>query len=160
MPGRPSVNYDEALAYYAALGPARTFGKVAERFGVSDTAVRRRATRDRWQERVRAIDAEAALRAKEKVTRTRAERIEDTVKLVEAARVAYARQLSQGAKVTGHELAALLRIEALLEGEATDRVDYATFRDALTLALGRVATEERDSVLAELRALEAGNGRR
>ncbi len=34
------IDWDAALHHYAALGPTRTFTAVANRFGVSDTAVR------------------------------------------------------------------------------------------------------------------------
>ena len=40
---RSKIDWDEAFAFYASLGPARTYGEVASKYGVSEGAVRKRA---------------------------------------------------------------------------------------------------------------------
>ena len=45
--GRNRIDWDAAFAYWASMPRAvRSFGKVAKRFDVSDTAVRKAAERD------------------------------------------------------------------------------------------------------------------
>jgi hypothetical protein len=119
------IPWDEALAFWLALGPERGFGKVAKKFGVSDVAVGKHAKANGWLERARRVDEQAALEAEHRGVRLRADRIDDTIKIVEASRVRFAEQLSRGEGITASGLAALLRHEALFEGEATDRVERA-----------------------------------
>jgi len=60
---RSKIDWDEAFAFYASLGPARTCGEVAAGFGVSETAVRKRATVYVWCDRVEILDRQAAQQA-------------------------------------------------------------------------------------------------
>jgi hypothetical protein len=97
--------------------------------------------------------------------RPRAERIAETIQIAEAVRVKYAAQLfDEDYQLRGTDLAALLRIEALLEGEATERVSVAeveAFMDALRDDLLALVGEERADELAEalLRAAAVVRGR-
>lgn len=123
-PHRTRIDWQDAFAFYVALDPdERTVAKVAKRYGVHESSVRKRAKRDGWAEFVEAADAEARAEAARAAIRPRSERIADTIQLVDAARVRYARQLVDGEKVKGSELVGLLRVEQVLEGEGTDRVD-------------------------------------
>lgn len=119
---RSKIDWDEAFAFYAARGPTRTFGEVATKFGVSDTAVRRRAAQDEWSDRAETLDREAAQRAERAVVRDRAERIQDTIRLVDEARRRFEKQLEDpGFVVSGSDLVALVKLEQLLEGGPTER---------------------------------------
>jgi hypothetical protein len=42
----------EAFSFYVALGPARSYQKVAEHFGTDKRTVTRRATKENWPERL------------------------------------------------------------------------------------------------------------
>jgi hypothetical protein len=118
------VPWDEALAFWLGMGPERSYGKVALKFGVSEPAVRKHAKQHEWSEHARRVDEQAALKAEHHGVRLRADRIADQVKVTDAARERYAYQLRNPAnKVTGAEVAALARIEALIEGEATERIE-------------------------------------
>ena len=52
-----------AFAYYLALGPGRSYQKVAARFGVSKQAVAKRARKETWQDEVTRLDALARQKA-------------------------------------------------------------------------------------------------
>jgi tetrahydrodipicolinate N-succinyltransferase len=92
---------------------------VANRFGVSDTAVRKQAEARGWVEQARLADAEVAANARTQVIRDRSERVADTLRVIDAARVRFAGQLGKGDfRLTGTEFAALVKLESLLEGEA------------------------------------------
>ena len=49
----------EAYQFYVQLGHRRTYKAVAHHFGVSERTVQTHASRDRWVERVRDIEAKA-----------------------------------------------------------------------------------------------------
>jgi hypothetical protein len=120
------IPWDEAFGFYLSLGPERSAGKVAKKFAVSETAVRKHAKANGWAERARDFDDAAAREAEHMGIRPRAERIADQIKVTDAARIRYAQQLGDpNYKVSGSELAALARHESLLEGEATHRVERA-----------------------------------
>jgi hypothetical protein len=62
------------------------------------------------------------------MVRSRAERVADQIRITDAARIRFAHDLRNGASVRGTDLAALARVEALLEGEATERMDVTEVR--------------------------------
>jgi hypothetical protein len=123
MTNRPTIDWEEAFAYYAGLGVARSFVKVGRRFGVSDFAVGKHAAANGWEARIAKIDAEARQKTDARVLRERSERIEDTLRVIDAARLRFAGQLGRNDfKLTGADFASLVKLEALLEGEPTDRI--------------------------------------
>jgi hypothetical protein len=152
MPGRANIDWDAAFAYYAALGPSRRFGWVADRFGVSDTAVRKHAARERWAERVAALDEEAARTAERKALRSLEERQLRTIKAVEKTRDFL---LSDDApEPKWSDLAPLVKLELLIGGEATERIDVGTAKEMLAVALRFVPEERLDEAAGELRRIE------
>jgi len=48
-----------ALEYYLGLGAERSYQKVADHYGVSKRSVTKLATRERWQDRVAALERQA-----------------------------------------------------------------------------------------------------
>ena len=60
----------EAFSYYVGLGPERSYRRVADHFSTSKRTVTKHADRDRWQERLETIEAEARQRSDEKVVET------------------------------------------------------------------------------------------
>ena len=108
-------------------------------------------------ENMRARRAEAQRIAAEVLrdaVRPRAERIAATIKLIEELRTRYAALIyEEEYEPRGTDLAALLRIEALLEGEATERVDIedvkAALRKAIEIAAHYIAPERRIDYIDE-----------
>ncbi len=60
----------DAFDYYFVLGSDRSYQKVADHYGVTKRAVTKRATRDRWQERVVYIERRASEGAMRKAIET------------------------------------------------------------------------------------------
>ena len=56
----------EAYSVYLALGTERSYQALAERYGVSKTAIVKRAKKERWQQRLSDLDRQARERAEEK----------------------------------------------------------------------------------------------
>lgn len=56
----------DAFNFYVGLGPGRSHQLVADHYGVSKRAVTKRATRDRWQDRVVELEAKARAGAEQK----------------------------------------------------------------------------------------------
>jgi hypothetical protein len=131
--GRAKIDWHAAFAFFASLRPpARTFVAVAEKFSVSDTAVRKHARRHDWETRVETLDRQAARQVERRVVRERAARIADTIELVDLARQELLVLLRDGkAEVRLADLPNLIRLEALLEGEATERLETREVREVL-----------------------------
>ena len=58
----------DAFDLYIGLGPSRSYEAVAQHFGASKKAVSKRATKERWQERLAEIEHNAAADADKKAT--------------------------------------------------------------------------------------------
>jgi hypothetical protein len=139
MTRRHTIDWPQAYTYYVHLGPTRSFVRVAEKFGVSDTAVRNRARLDGWEEKVRAIDARALEKAELTITHDRAKAIADTLRLVDLARSELLKRLKAGeAEVRLSDLPALVKLEQLLVGEPTDRIELAQVREFVVGFVGMV----------------------
>lgn len=118
------TDWPTALEHYLAAGGARTYSAIARTFDVSEARVRQIASRDDWPAQARAHDERLRQERERNRIPALAERDADTIRLVMAARLRYAAQLRDpNFRVTGADLAQLLKIERLIEGEATERVD-------------------------------------
>jgi hypothetical protein len=122
--GRPKIDWAAAFAFYTALGPARSFVEVAEKFAVSDTAVRKHARAQNWAQRVRELDRQAAKEAEVRAARALEERRLRTLRTVDLARDQILERLEVGEEPARlADLPALVRLELLLEGEPTERLE-------------------------------------
>jgi hypothetical protein len=123
--GRKRVDREEAFQYWAALPvERRSYSSVALEFDISPRTVERYARDGHWRERLRAIEADAAVRADELLGRARAKQLADFHQLIEASCVTYARQLAVGdVKISASEFAGLIKVALLLHGAPTDRVE-------------------------------------
>jgi hypothetical protein len=110
--GRPSIDWQQAFLYYAALPPhERTYQAVASEFKVSVRTVERHGMVECWSNRARAIDAQALAEAAEAVRRGRADQISNVEKLIEASFVSYAQQLRAGRiRLTAADLPRLVKL--------------------------------------------------
>src|SRR5437764_1048112 len=95
--GRPAIDWEVAFGFYASLSSAeRSYRLVAERFGVSVRTVEKHGRGERWRERLRGIQAEAAAEAERRLGRAWGEQIAQFEKLIEASLITYAQQLRSG----------------------------------------------------------------
>lgn len=118
------TDWPTALEHYLAAAGSRTFSNVARTFGISEARVRQIAKRDDWHGQARAYDERLRQERERMRIPSLAERDADSIRLVMAARLRYAAQLRDpNYRVTGADLAQLMKIERLIEGEATERVD-------------------------------------
>jgi hypothetical protein len=156
--GRSRISWDDAFTYYASLPRGRrSFGKVARKFGVSDTAVRNHAGRHGWRDRVAAIDAKTDERIAAKVVRSRSERVADVVNFADLYAQEVLSQLRAGdLPLSAAELVHVVKLAELLSGEATDRIQVHEVRVlvAATFELaGRfVPADRREEFLREVEA--------
>jgi hypothetical protein len=58
---------EEAYQTYISMGPARTYAKVAQKYGVSRRAVTKKAAKEKWSERLAKVEAAARDRFDEKL---------------------------------------------------------------------------------------------
>jgi len=95
--GRPALDWSEAFLFYAGL-PAieRSYGAVADEFGVSLRTVERHGRDERWRERALEIDRQATATAAARLADQRAATLADLEKLVGASFVGYAQMLREG----------------------------------------------------------------
>lgn len=61
---------EDAFDYYVSLGASRSHQAVADRYAVSKRAVTKLATKERWRERVHALEREARRAADERALET------------------------------------------------------------------------------------------
>jgi tRNA A37 N6-isopentenylltransferase MiaA len=162
QPRRPRIDWAAALAYFLALPPhQRTFASVAARFGVSDTAVRNHARKHGWDAAAAELDRQAAADAMRKARRTRAQRIEQALRLVDGTMDAFEEHLpAKAAEAKISDLPALVKLAELLEGEATDRIDVSQARALVNVVFqvaGRfVPADQREVFLQEMDAAVGG----
>lgn len=140
---RPQINWDAARAWWLAQPPERrTHQAVADRFKVSRSRVSQIAARDRWDDRLVEVLREADKRVIAQAVRSQAElatvqrriaaRLQDRV--LEQLEGADELELNDGLR----RLPGILRLDQLLAGEATDRVDLAEVKTAL-VSISQVA---------------------
>jgi hypothetical protein len=95
--GRARIDWGAAFLHYAALAPERRdYATVAAEFGVSARTVERHGREERWRERARELDREAAAGAAARLVEKRAETSGDFVRLIEATLIGYAQDLRAG----------------------------------------------------------------
>jgi hypothetical protein len=157
--GRPGArrryDYDAAFAYYYGLGKSRSLAAVRAEFGMAQRSLERICSKERWLERVAAFDAEAAKKAAKIMVRERALRIADTLRIIDATRTKFAGQLKVADfRLTGSDFVGLMKLEALLEGDPTDRVQVGEVQQIIAVILSGVsvfiAADKRDEFLAWL----------
>jgi hypothetical protein len=138
-PAPNRVDWVEAETFFIGLGPTRTFVQVGDRFGVSPEAVGKQARARAWGERARRADAAVASKALTRVVRDRADRIADTIELVDVVRSQLLEQARAGTlDLKIDVMPALAKLESLLEGEPTDRVSTGEVTALLNAFMSRL----------------------
>jgi non-ribosomal peptide synthetase component E (peptide arylation enzyme) len=136
MPAVARIDWEAARLAYLAQPPPRTFTRVARIFSVSVVAVSRRAKLDGWAQQAAEVDRKASAQTERRIIRDRAERIADTYALIDAVRSkALTGVLDGSIEARPADVAALVKIEQLLDGEATERVEVREIRTVFALLL-------------------------
>lgn len=141
--GRPKIDWPAAFAHFAT-DPTRSYGNVAAKFGVSDTAVRKHARPggdypEGWEVRRAAMVAKATVRLEERAIRALVERQADTIRVAEILR-RRALQVEPTAQNPDaldeldlveaiRHLPAYAKLEQLFAGEATDRFSVVELQE-------------------------------
>lgn len=144
-------DWDHAFELYAAM-PAgeRSYQRVADTLGTTKRVVERAATRFGWPARMRRLDERARVEADRRLVRARADRVTDTLRIIDAARTRFAGQLGRSEfRLTGSDFVGLVKLEQLLEGEATDHVALVEVQAGFRTAI-EVATATAEQVAAEV----------
>lgn len=134
----------EAYEYFYALGKERRLALVAKKFGKSETAVGVWAKTFNWWDKVEARDKRASDRRLETIDQKIKRVKQENLDIIEGLRVGFATQIAEmkgRMKLTPTEFERLAKLELLLMGEATERID-----DMSVAGVMRRATElDRDS---------------
>jgi hypothetical protein len=134
-------DWEQGFQIWAGLPVGeRNYDRVAEELGCRVRAVERASVRHGWQDRIRRIDAKAREQADKRLVRDRAERVADTLRIIDASRTKFAGQLGRADfRLTGSDFVGLVKLEQLLEGEATDNIGLAVvqagFRESMNAAV-------------------------
>lgn len=144
--GRTSVDWEAAFAFYASLPDRkRSYQAVADEFSVSVRTVETHGRDGGWKERLRGVQAEAAVAADAELARQRAEMLGSLEKLIDASLATYAQQLRAGSvKVAPVDLQRLFKLRQ-------DRWDQEA---AATTAARTATTPVEDVVDREARKLD------
>ena len=120
---KETLRHKEALEFYYALGEQRSYPKVASKFTVSRTSVKKWAKAFNWQGRVELRDIENSRKLEEKTNATVVNSKANYRAIIQASIVKYVEALKAGnVKVeTVADLDRLIKADLLLMGEATDR---------------------------------------
>jgi hypothetical protein len=142
-PQRTRIDWDAALAFYVSLGPQeRSFQRVADEFPVSMTTVKKWAKRNEWHRVAAEADAVAGRVALDRAVRTRSERTEAVLKLVdEYLDQTTARIKTKDLNIKASDVPHLVKLAELLLGEPTDRIQISQLEpllDAYDQALDRL----------------------
>lgn len=153
-PQRTRIDWDAALAFYVALGPTeRSLQRVADEFPVSLASVKKWAKRKDWHDVAAKADAQAGQVALDRAVRSRSERTEAVLKLVDE----YLDQTTEKIKAKGLDIKAsdiphLVKLAELLLGEPTDRIAISQIEpllDAYDTALDKLRDMASDPAEAD-----------
>jgi hypothetical protein len=135
-----------------SLVASRSYVRVADKYGISEGAVRHHARANDWE--AKAVDARALVKAERTLTADRAKAIAATLAVVDLARRELLEKLKSGqAEVRLSDLPALVRLEQLLTGGATDRIEVVQVREYVRLLVERVGVLVPQERLGEYVAL-------
>lgn len=134
----------------------RSLADVARAFGVSAMTVGRHARRGRWQQEREQLHEQAAANVRGAVLQTLEERNRDTLLVAQLATTKMREQLTDPAfRLSGDGYAAIKKLEQLIEGEATERVELREVQHVI-FEVGVRLDEALQQALAETLA----NGKR
>jgi hypothetical protein len=130
--GRPAKLDKEAAfeLYYNELGKRRPFKEIAEQFGVAPSTVAKVASDQGWSRRAFERDTEIRSAVDRKLVKTHAQRVVENLKLLDALKAIFAKQLMPGQngrpnpnqlrEVSVREFIDMIKTEMLLTGNPTE----------------------------------------
>jgi hypothetical protein len=152
--GRPVIDWKQAYAFYAALpAESRSYAAVADQFGVSVRTVEKHGRQEGWRQRVRELEAQAAVELDRQLGQARVKQLADVQKLIEASFLSYAQQLRNGdVQIKAADLPRLVKLLVELWQEPLEQAvsPTAPAAAAAQAASGECSPEHK---LAVLRAL-------
>jgi hypothetical protein len=117
----------DAFECYYALGQARSYEALAERYGVSRRAIAKVAAKEGWKERVRELDLTARQRATEKLLETAEEmsaRHLKVLRFIQSKAIEAIRSMPSDSAMDGVKAyTAAVNQERLVRGEPTERAE-------------------------------------
>jgi hypothetical protein len=167
--GRPSIDWEEAFAYYASLPDSeRSYRAVAGYFGVSVRTVEAHGRKEHWKERLAQIRANVADAAAHELVESRLASLAQLNLLIDASWTLYAHQVTAGqVRVSPSDLPRLYKlreeINAQIAAESSGRpvaeAPDREFEDAEQRKLELIAALEEAGVFERLRnLLHKGSG--
>jgi hypothetical protein len=126
---KTAIDWQAAFAFYASLPPrSRTYAAVAAEFAVSPRTVESHGRIERWQARLREIEASAAREADLELVDRRVEELRKMGRLIDASLIEYANKLRVGeVRMTPADLERLHRLQQQLTDELA--TPFPTIRD-------------------------------
>lgn len=149
MAPKPKIDWETVFYRFASQpAPDRNYAKLAQTLGVAESTVFRERKRSNWDARMADLDAAARARRDQNAIRRLAERLDDDVRIVEAARMRYAQRLRDPAyQITGQEFFALARLELLIEGRDTAKIGIGSVSDDFMETLRRLPVYVRERIV-------------
>ena len=154
---REQPHHERAFEYYYALGEKRSYGKVAEKFGASLSAVKLWGKSFRWKQRVRERDLEVVRQMASRTLSDEVNHRERNLQIVHMALVQLAKAVADGrVKMNLGDLDRLIRLESFLRDEPDSRqeVVFGDLRNKSTEELREMIRQEMET-LKELEAKDA-----
>lgn len=136
-PQKTRADWGAAKARFVELGPQeRTFLRIAREFSVSTVTVRKHAHRDGWLAAAEEADAAAAQAALAGAIKTRAQRVQDILKITDRLVDHFIEEAaSKAAEASYLDLERMMKLAELVEGEATDRFSFAEVQSTLVVVM-------------------------
>ncbi len=115
----------DAFDFYFAIGPERSYERVAEKYGVSKRSVTSRAKREGWQRRILELESKARETADKKIRESMEEHVErnlTALRFIKAKAIETLKRMPiESAMDAVRAYQSSLREERLILGEPTDR---------------------------------------
>ncbi len=116
---------DDAFAYYVALGPGRSYRALADHFGVSKRGIVNVAAREKWRERLEAIEHSTQERVDQRLGEGLEEMQLRHLKLLRGIAGRAAKAIQEYPLTSGMEgmraAEMVIKLERVIAGEATER---------------------------------------
>ncbi len=117
----------DAFEFYHSLGPGRSYQAVADEYGVTKRAVTDFAKRERWSQRLEAIEREARERSDKKIAETLEEirgRHLKTLRAMNARALSALQQFPLNSGMEAMRAAEMvIKLERLIAGEPSERTE-------------------------------------
>lgn len=112
-----ALRHEIAFADFVAMGPERSLPKVAERYAVSEAAVKKWSIKNHWAERVAQIDKESAAKALAKAEETLLDMNVRHIQISKATQAAYVDKLKKKTvNPTPSDAVQMIKLERAIRG--------------------------------------------